>query len=224
MARVFCGQLIAGLVAGLFVMHSLPAGEIARPAVTASKAATATNPILSATPVPTTDAPRQSASAGTLFIVVPASVRTPSGIIGFEPGQVVRLIRTDAKTGRLLITDGHYQVEVTPGQVTTNASVAAALRQQEEANQRAVQAAQEASLLAQKQHEAALERIELNRDVEMAAHYVRPPPLKRATLYDQPYNRRGNPYHAEHNIIPPVQGPHSIPGSLAVKSNGLGYY
>ncbi len=222
--RAFCGRLLSGSVAGLFAINGLLAGEIAAPAATPGNVAVATAPVPPAAAAPTMSTPQPPVPAGTLYLVAPASVRTPSGIIGFAPGQGVRLVRTDSKTGRLLVTDGQYQVEVTPAQLTADARIAATLRQREEVNRRAAQAAQEASLLAQKRHEAALKRIELNRDVEMASHIVPQAPPKQTMLYDRPYGLRGDPYHAEHTIIPPVQGPHSVPGSLATKSNGLGFY
>lgn len=220
--------LLSSFVAGLSSVHVSFAGEAVPPRATQSAA------IVAATPAPpATPAPRPIVPAGTLYLLAETSVRTPSGIVGFEPGQAVRLVRTDAKTGRLLVTDGRYQVEVPSAQVTKDASVAAPLRQREEAVRQAAQAAQHASELAQQRREEALRRFTLNKDLEEAGAY-RPPPPRLPTsadntpwdshLFNNPYDLRGDPYTPAHASVPRVQGPHSVPGSLAVKSNGLGYY
>lgn len=208
----------------MLAIHASLAGEIAAPAATPSRITAAPSlvpPVATAPPTPTL---RQPVPAGTCYLVAPVSVRISNGITGFAPGQAVRLVHTDAKTGRLLITDGQHPVEVTPAQLTTDANLAATLRQPEEANRRAVQAAREASALAQGRYEAALRRIELNRDLELASHVSPHAPIRATTIYDRSYHLRGDLYHAAHEVIPPVQGPHSAPGSLVSKSNGLGYY
>lgn len=196
------------------------------------------HPLLSpsSTPLPALSPPPP---AGTLFLCEYASIRWEHGVVGFSPGQPVRLVNTNVKTGKMLVTDGRFQIEVPPTKLTTNANLAGLIQRQDEAEQLALKATCEATQLADemvhRRHEAALQRIEFDRDLELAGlvkddggvgteRLGLDPNAPVRSLYDRPYGLRGDPYRASHTDVPRWTGPHSQPGSLEFGSNGLGFY
>ena len=55
--------------------------------------------------------------------------------MGFEPGQTVRFVSANADKGTLLVTDGTYDVEVRPEQLTNDLDVANIARRRDQASQ-----------------------------------------------------------------------------------------
>lgn len=75
------------------------------------------------------------APRGTFFVVEYVSVRTPTGVAGFEPGREVHFVKADEEKQLLTVSDGKYQVEVGPMQLTNDLDIAALARRQDEASQ-----------------------------------------------------------------------------------------
>lgn len=171
-----------------------------------------------------------------LFILEYVTVRLPNGVAGFIPGQSVRLVGSDAKTGRLLVTDGRYRVEVAPRQVTGDPAMATFLRLRDEAEQRAFELARDASLIAQakarRQFQAAKQQMELSQDFYLAG-LVKPvvigaeplrfdPRWQPTNCMDVSYERHGDPYSAAHGHISNWKLPQSVDG-LSHFVNGFGF-
>ena len=68
------------------------------------------------------------------------SAKTDTGVIGFEPGQQVKLVEVHRNTRTLVVGDGKAQVEVGPEKLTNDMDVAAMVRQKDQANQTAIAA------------------------------------------------------------------------------------
>ena len=93
-----------------------------------------------ATPTPKPLPPRHLAPEGVFYVLSYLSVPTPKGIIGFEPGCEVSLVAVHNETGSLLVTDGKYQVEARPSQLTNDMDIAALARNQDARSQQIVSA------------------------------------------------------------------------------------
>ena len=133
---------------------------------------------------------------------------------GFAPGQAVQLVRSDARTGRLTVTDGQYQVEVTPPQITSNPAVAAALWQRDTTEQAAAQAAVRqdsvARATAQRRFEEAKRRIAFAQDLAeadaiLSRGYVPKAGVGVDASMANSYELHGDPYSAAHTHIPASQ-------------------
>lgn len=222
-----CRGVLSGLPASFLMATAVLAGEPGHPVPAPSEALapvakrlpaderapdTAGHLLSTVTP---TAAVTRPAPGQTLFILEYVSVRLANGMAGFVPGQSVRLVRIDVKTGRLLVTDGRCQVEVTLRQATGDPGVATFLRLHDEAAQRAFEAARDASLLAQakarRQFEAAKRQMELSQDLYLAG-LVKPEPISAQPLRFDPgwkprdcldvsYERHGDPYGASHEHL-----------------------
>lgn len=90
------------------------------------------------TPTPKPLPPRHLAPEGTFFLISYLSVPTPHGVVGFEPGTEVTLVAVHENNGSLLVTDGKYQVEARPSQLTNDLDIAALARRQDERSQQTV--------------------------------------------------------------------------------------
>ena len=78
------------------------------------------------------------APPGTFFVLTYVSVPTSHGIIGFEPGREVHFVQVDRAKGRLLVTDGQYQVELQPSQLTNDLDMAAMARKGDQESQQQI--------------------------------------------------------------------------------------
>ena len=164
-------------------------------------------------------------------------MRTPRGVIGFEPGQAVSLVAAGSPTGKFLVTDGLYRVEVASSQLTRDANAAAILRRRDQAQQLAARLARDIVLLAQerarRQHEEALRRITLDQDLYLAG-LAKPvvigaiplrldPGFKPTSCMDASYDRHGDPYSAAHGHLDHWEAPVSVGASLNNFVHGPGY-
>ncbi len=70
---------------------------------------------------------RRLAPEGTYFLLERASLRIDSGIIGFAPGTKVTLLEQGNSASK--VTDGQYQFEVPPSQLTNDLDIAASVAQ-----------------------------------------------------------------------------------------------
>lgn len=68
--------------------------------------------------------PRRLSPDGTFFVVSYISARIKSGVIGFEPGRQVHLTKVLQEKQRLMVSDGTYEVEATPDQLTNDLDIA----------------------------------------------------------------------------------------------------
>lgn len=78
---------------------------------------------------------RHLAPHDTFYLLQYVSAKTPTGVIGFEPGQQVRLVEVRRPTRTLVVGDGQAQVEVGPELLTNDMDIAALVRQKDQANQ-----------------------------------------------------------------------------------------
>ena len=85
-------------------------------------------------PVPTPPS-RRLAPDGTFFVTQYVSVRTPRGVVGFEPGRQVKYVGVDEAKQLLIVTDGEYQAELGPMQLTNDIDLAALAQRQDQASQ-----------------------------------------------------------------------------------------
>ena len=85
-------------------------------------------------PVPT-PRPRRLAPEGTFFVTQYVSVRTPKGVVGFEPGRQVKFVGVDEAKELLIVTDGEYQAELGPMQITNDIDIAVLAQRQDQASQ-----------------------------------------------------------------------------------------
>jgi hypothetical protein len=76
---------------------------------------------------------RRLAPEGTYFLLERASLRIDSGIIGFAPGTKVTLLEQGDSASK--VTDGQYQFEVPPSQLTNDLDIAASVAQSDYAEQ-----------------------------------------------------------------------------------------
>lgn len=83
---------------------------------------------------------RHLAPHDTFYLLQYVSAKTPTGVIGFEPGQTVHLVEVHRPTQTLVVADGEAQVEVGPDKLTNDMDVAALVRQKDQANQAKVAA------------------------------------------------------------------------------------
>ncbi len=83
-------------------------------------------------------APRHLAPHDTFYLLQYVSARTPTGVVGFEPGQEVRLVEVHRDTRTLVVGDGQAKVEVGPDKLTNDMDIAALVRQKDQANQTAI--------------------------------------------------------------------------------------
>lgn len=87
-------------------------------------------------PIPTpTPVIHHFAPAGTFYVTDYISVRTAKGVAGFEPGQEVKLVRTDTSKGTSVVTDGKVQGEVPTIRLTNDLDIAAEFRQRDQRDQ-----------------------------------------------------------------------------------------
>jgi hypothetical protein len=80
------------------------------------------------------------ARAGTFFVLQYVSVPSAHGIIGFEPGREVHFVRSDRQKGMLLVSDGEYEVEMKPSQLTNDLDIAALARKGDNDSQEQIRA------------------------------------------------------------------------------------
>ncbi len=80
------------------------------------------------------------AKEGTFFVLSYVSVPAPHGVIGFEPGREVHFVRADRAKGCLVVSDGQYEVEIKPSQLTNDLDVAALARKGDENSQHQIAA------------------------------------------------------------------------------------
>ncbi len=71
----------------------------------------------------------------TFYLLQYVAAKTPTGVVGFEPGQAVHLVEVHRPTRTLVVGDGQAQVEVGPDQLTNDMDIAALVRQKDQANQ-----------------------------------------------------------------------------------------
>jgi hypothetical protein len=76
---------------------------------------------------------RRLAPEGTYFLLERASLRTDSGVVGFAPGTKVTLLEQGNSASK--VTDGQYQFEVPPSQLTNDLDIAASVAQSDYAEQ-----------------------------------------------------------------------------------------
>ena len=76
---------------------------------------------------------RRLAPEGTYFLLERASLRIDSGVIGFAPGTKVTLLEQGNSASK--VTDGQYQFEVPPSQLTNDLDIAASVAQSDYAEQ-----------------------------------------------------------------------------------------
>jgi hypothetical protein len=78
---------------------------------------------------------RHLARVGTFYVLQYVSVPSAHGIIGFEPGREVHFVAADKPKGMLLVSDGEYQVEMKPSQLTNDLDMAALARKGDDESQ-----------------------------------------------------------------------------------------
>ncbi len=83
----------------------------------------------------TSQSGRHLAPHDTFYLLQYVSAKTPTGVIGFEPGQPVHLVEVHRPTQTLVVADGEAQVEVGPDKLTNDMDIAALVRQKDQANQ-----------------------------------------------------------------------------------------
>ncbi len=79
------------------------------------------------TPARSVVAERRLAPEGTYFLLQRASLTTNSGVVGFAPGTKVTLLEQGNSASK--VTDGQYQFEVQPSQLTNDLDIAASVAQ-----------------------------------------------------------------------------------------------
>ena len=75
------------------------------------------------------------AKQGTFYVLEYVAVPAAHGVIGFEPGREVHFVRTDHERGLLVVSDGQYEVEMKPSQLTNDMDIAALARNGDESSQ-----------------------------------------------------------------------------------------
>ena len=158
-----------------------------------------------ATPTPKPLPPRHLAPEGTFYLLSYLSANTPRGVAGFEPGSEVTLVAVHEDTGSLLVTDGKYQVEAKPTQLTNDMDIAALARNQDEYSQRTVsnfltnerEAFQRVQQKINQEHSSNVDKINAAL-VENSVIGRRQGPLNEepqpASSYDRYLLRNGSPY------------------------------
>ena len=103
------------------------------PAVAANPPAAAQQPVaaLAATPAPAPPAP-ELAPPGVVFLIAPASLETPEGILGLKPGQQLKLVRPGTYSA-----DGH-ELALREDQVTNDLAFARAVAAEDARTQAAI--------------------------------------------------------------------------------------
>lgn len=159
-----------------------------------------------ATPTPRPLPPRHLAPEGTFYLLSYLSANTPRGVVGFEPGCEVTLVTVHEDTGSLLVTDGKYQVEAKPTQLTNDMDIAALARNQDEYSQRTVSsflsnerdAFQKIQQRINQEHSADVDKINAAM-IQNSAIGQRRNPLNEesqpASSYDRYLLRSGSPYY-----------------------------
>ena len=127
------------LLAGLFFVGAVIAYKLC--VIPPLAAPTPVQPVVYApapTPVPK-PAPatpsRRLAPDGTFFVTQYVSVRTPNGVAGFEPGRQVKFVGLDEAKQLLIVTDGEYQAELGPMQLTNDLDLAVLAQRRDQASQ-----------------------------------------------------------------------------------------
>ncbi len=145
-SRKFCPRWLSLLLAGAAIygfgsssnvvaQGNVPAGESQTPQATLDAAAKSAG-----LPTSNDNDGRHLAPRGTFYLLRYVSAKTPSGVIGFEPGRKVQFVEAHPASQTLVVGDDEAQVEVGPGLLTNDLDVAAAARQKDEANQAKVAA------------------------------------------------------------------------------------
>jgi hypothetical protein len=93
----------------------------------------AQQPAAQPTPARPVTPQRRLAPEGTYFLLERASLRIDSGVIGFAPGTKVTLLEQGNSASK--VTDGQYQFEVPPSQLTNDLDIAASVAQSDYAEQ-----------------------------------------------------------------------------------------
>lgn len=78
---------------------------------------------------------RHLAPRDTFYLMKYVSATTDKGVEGFPPGTEVHLVEVHQPTRTLVVTDGHAQVEVSPGDLTNDLDIAALVRQKDQNGQ-----------------------------------------------------------------------------------------
>jgi hypothetical protein len=142
-AIIFAAYLLAHrrpAIAGTAVARgsSQPPGETPSAPVPAGGAASPASALVepakpTASPAPAIGA--RLAPEGSFYMVEYVSAKTPKGIVGFEPGRTVKLVEVHRPQGTLIVTDGRYQAEVLPSQLTNDKDIAELARDRDAASQ-----------------------------------------------------------------------------------------
>ncbi|MBV9127280.1 MAG: hypothetical protein JO117_04260, partial [Verrucomicrobia bacterium] len=109
--------------------------------------------IVRATPPPAPEPTPRLAPEGVFFLTQYVSLTTRSGVIGFEPGQRVKFVR--GKETTLIVTDGKYEIEVTPDQLTNDLDLADLARRNDQTSQALLASRAAANLAAYQQDQKA---------------------------------------------------------------------
>ncbi len=92
-------------------------------------------PGTAAADAPARPAGRRFAPHDTFYLLQYVSTKTPTGVIGFEPGREVHLVEAHQPTQTLVVGDGEAQVEVGPDKLTNDLDIADLVRQKDQASQ-----------------------------------------------------------------------------------------
>ena len=195
MKSLLAGLFFVGAVIAykLCVVPPLPALAPAQPVVYVP----APTPVPKPVPTPR---PRRLAPDGTFFVTQYVSVRTPKGVAGFEPGRQVKFVGVDEAKELLIVTDGEYQAELGPMQLTNDIDIAVLAQRQDQASQQQLMALLEKDRQAD---EKLREQQGINYSKEMArihtsasvgGHTVLDQKSEPASAADWAALRRGTPY------------------------------
>lgn len=129
-----------------------------------------------------TPRPRRLTTEGTFYLLDYVSTTTAHGVIGFEPGALVRFVKADEAREKLMVTDGKCEVEVSPEQLTNDCEIADLVRRRDQDSQHQVAVAQEAAF---KEYQKAERQIEIDRSRNVASIKQAAPVGSRRTALDE---------------------------------------
>ena len=142
--------LVLAVGAGMYLLgrhsHSAPVpakeGQTAQTSQAVQPSQTAPNSAASPAGSPAVAAASPGGTGGrrlaphdTFYLLEYASVKTPTGVEGFEPGQEVHLVEVRHASRTLVVANDRAQVEVGPEKLTNDLDIAALVRQKDLANQ-----------------------------------------------------------------------------------------
>ena len=192
------------LLAGLFFVGAVIAYKLC--VVPPLAAPTPVQPVVYApasTPVPKpvpTAPPRRLAPDGTFFVTQYVSVRTPNGVAGFEPGRQVKFVGVDEAKQLLIVTDGEYQAELGPMQLTNDLDLAVLAQRRDQASQQQLVALlekdrqEDARLREQQGVEYSKEMARIHTSSSVGGQTVLDQKSGPASAADRAALRRGTPY------------------------------